>query len=497
MKPRRHRAFILVLFLLLISVIAAADKAEALQFRLGWIDASKNEDGFKVERKRGNGKYVRIATLGANVTSYVDSTVAPGAAYCYRVRAFNRKGSAASSPACATTRADITITKAGTGNGTVVSVPAGINCGATCSANYPGLTVVTLTPIPAPGSVFSGWSGPKDCKNGVVTMNANKQCTAHFQPPGPSLAATGSTTPNPVNPASGAKTAPKPVNLASAAKIAPNPANPAPIAKNNSAATATQPLPVSIGVFRPSTGEWFLDQNGSGFMGACNVASCVRNLGDLCDVPVVGSWTGAPTTSLGLFDRSTASWYLDLNGNGVLDGCEANACRHVYGKPGDVPVVGDWTGGGKTNIGVCRPSSGRWQLDINGDGDFDGCGIDLCSRIFGVPGDLPVVGDWTGAGQTKIGLFRPGTGEWLLDSGDMGESTDCADDCIVFGAPGDLPVVGDWDGAGADKIGVFRPSTGEWMLDLNGDSNWDGCGVDLCLGPFGAPGDLPVVGKWM
>lgn len=483
MKPYRHRAFIRALFFLSISVLAAADKAEALQFRLRWVDASKNEDGFKIERRRNNGKYVRIATLAANVTSYVDSTVAPGSAYCYRVKAYNHGGSAASSPACGTTRADITITKAGTGNGTVVSSPAGINCGSKCSANYPGLAVVTLTPIPAAGSVFSGWSGPKDCKNSIVTMNADKQCTANFKTIGLSLAAKASTTPTPVN-------------LASAAKIAPNPANPAPIAKNNSAATATQPLPVSIGVFRPSTGEWFLDKNGSGLMVDCNGASCVRDLGDLGNVPVVGSWNGAQATSLGLFDRSTASWYLDLNGNGVLDGCEANACRHVYGQAGDVPVVGDWTGGGKTNIGVFRPASGRWQLDINGDGDFDGCRIDFCSRVFGAPGDLPVVGDWTGGGQSKIGVFRPNTGEWLLDSGDMGESTDCADDCIVFGAPGDLPVVGDWDGAGVDKIGVFRPSTGEWLLDLNGDGNWDGCGVDLCFGPFGAPGDLPVVGQW-
>ncbi len=363
MKPHRHRAFILVLFLLLISVVAAADKAEALQFRLGWIDASKNEDGFKIERKRGNGKYVPIATLGVNVTSYVDSTVAPGTAYCYRVRAYNRKGSAASSPACATTRADITITKAGTGNGTVVSIPAGINCGSKCSATYAGLTIVTLSAIPAAGSVFSGWSGPKDCKNSV-TMNANKQCIANFQPLGPSLAANVSTSSNPVNPASGAKSAPNPVNLASAAKIAPNPANPAPIAKNNSAATATQPLPSSIGIFRPSTGEWFLDKNGTGSLDSCRTDSCAGPLGKEGDIPVTGSWMGTQATFLGVFDPDAASWYLDLNGNGILDGCELKACSHVYGKPGDAPVVGDWTGSGTMRIGVFRPGTGEWHFDI-------------------------------------------------------------------------------------------------------------------------------------
>ena len=45
--------------------------------------------------------------------------------------------------------------------------------------------------------------------------------------------------------------------------------------------------------------------------------------------------------------------------------------------------------------------------------------------------------------------------------------------------------------------GLARPSTGEWLLDLNGNATWDGCDIDACLGPFGEPGDLPVVGKWM
>jgi hypothetical protein len=35
-----------------------------------------------------------------------------------------------------------------------------------------------------------------------------------------------------------------------------------------------------------------------------------------------------------------------------------------------------------------------------------------------------------------------------------------------------------------------------WYLDLNGNGKLDACGVDACIGPFGQPGDLPVVGKW-
>ena len=74
----------------------------------------------------------------------------------------------------------LTVTKAGTGTGTVTSSPAGINCGGDCSEIYNSGTVVTLTATPDTLSVFSGWSGDPDCSDGIVTMDADKTCTATF-----------------------------------------------------------------------------------------------------------------------------------------------------------------------------------------------------------------------------------------------------------------------------------------------------------------------------
>jgi Ca2+-binding RTX toxin-like protein len=73
----------------------------------------------------------------------------------------------------------LTANKTGTGNGTLTSSPAGIDCGADCTEDYVGGTNVTITAMPDPGSTFDGWSGDCDV-NGMVTMDTAKSCTATF-----------------------------------------------------------------------------------------------------------------------------------------------------------------------------------------------------------------------------------------------------------------------------------------------------------------------------
>jgi hypothetical protein len=61
---------------------------------------------------------------------------------------------------------------------------------------------------------------------------------------------------------------------------------------------------------------------------------------------------------------------------------------------GDLPVIGDWDGTGKARIGVFRPTTGMWYLDMNGNGKLDHCSVDACRGPFGQLGDLPAVGKW-------------------------------------------------------------------------------------------------------
>jgi hypothetical protein len=79
----------------------------------------------------------------------------------------------------------LTITKAGTGSGTITSDPSGINCGSTCSYQFTFGTNVTLTATPDSGSVFGGWSGDVTDSNStiVVTMDSNRSVIAIFNIP--------------------------------------------------------------------------------------------------------------------------------------------------------------------------------------------------------------------------------------------------------------------------------------------------------------------------
>jgi len=76
---------------------------------------------------------------------------------------------------------DYTLTAQLNGSGSIASSPPGIDCGSTCSAAFREGTKVTLTPVPAAGHVFTGWTG--DCKGTgtcSVTMTKDRTVGAVF-----------------------------------------------------------------------------------------------------------------------------------------------------------------------------------------------------------------------------------------------------------------------------------------------------------------------------
>ncbi len=75
----------------------------------------------------------------------------------------------------------LSVTKLGTGAGTVTSTPAGITCGADCSEVYSHGSVISLAQSATTGSTFAGWGGAcTGTGTCTVTMNQVQNVTATF-----------------------------------------------------------------------------------------------------------------------------------------------------------------------------------------------------------------------------------------------------------------------------------------------------------------------------
>ena len=80
-----------------------------------------------------------------------------------------------------------------------------------------------------------------------------------------------------------------------------------------------------------------------------------------------------------------------------------SARQLIFGMPGAIPITGDFNGDGITDIGGLQ--DGEWFIDLNGNGIWDEG--DLWAKL-GHEGDLPVTGDWDGDGKTDIGILWSG-----------------------------------------------------------------------------------------
>jgi N-acetylneuraminic acid mutarotase len=222
--------------------------------------------------------------------------------------------------------------------------------------------------------------------------------------------------------------------------------------------------------------------------------------GEEGDQIVLGDWNGDGRTKLGVVrpdGTGALGWSLDFNGN-------HNWIVYRFGLPGDTAIAGDWTGDGKDKIGVARADPSvtladgshpmRWVLDRAGTGVWDGTFI-----TFGTSFDVVLVGDWSGDGRTKVGVAGPAangvSATVFLDVN--GDGVAEPSEQFAFGLVGDVIFRGDWTASGTDRLGVARSSSATSVavaLDTNGDHAYDA--GDQAFALAGQDSDEVFVGKW-
>jgi hypothetical protein len=167
---------------------------------------------------------------------------------------------------------------------------------------------------------------------------------------------------------------------------------------------------------------------------------------DVVGTTPVADFDGDGDSDIGVFRPSIGRWFI------------RGGISPTFGQDGDVPVPADYDGDGDTDIAVYRPTTSQWLVRQ---------GI---TATFGQTGDVPVPADYDGDGDTDIAVFRPSIGRWFIRGGAS----------PTFGETGDIPVPADYDGDGDTDIAVFRPTIARWFIRGS-------------ISPtYGQNGDIPV-----
>jgi len=240
----------------------------------------------------------------------------------------------------------------------------------------------------------------------------------------------------------------------------------------------------------------YFDVNGNGVWNGTGAgdASATINASSGAGTMILGDWNSDGIDDAGKVVGT--SYSIDLNGNRIWNGNGGGDRNSTFGIGGPgAPLSGKW-GGGASLIG--KFVADTFYLDSNGNGVWDGGPTDTNSAFASgvAPGGVPLVGDFNGGGSSDISKYV-GTSFFIdLNGNKVWNGNAGGDRNASFGASfgAGIPLIGNWNGVGADEVGVFVNNS--FLLDLNGNGVWDGVGGGDANSSFAAgvaPGGTPFV----
>ncbi len=201
-----------------------------------------------------------------------------------------------------------------------------------------------------------------------------------------------------------------------------------------------------ISVFRPTDGTWYVLARATGAMFGVK-------WGVSTDELAPADYDGDLKTDYAVWRAGAFAYFYILNSS------NGTARVEQFGQTGDDPsIVGDYDGDGKAEPAVYRPGAAAGQQSYfyyrrslnnpNGNTTY---------VPWGTNGDVAARGDYSGDGRLDPTVFRPSNGVWY--SLNLGSSTSTA---LAWGLSTDKLVPADYDADGKTDRAVFR--NGTWFI---------------------------------
>jgi hypothetical protein len=162
-----------------------------------------------------------------------------------------------------------------------------------------------------------------------------------------------------------------------------------------------------LAVWRSGSGTWFIRTSSSAFASWFSV-----RWGAAGDHPVVGDYDGDGRADIAVWRPTTGGWFI-LRSHLAYDSRYPYMVTWGAGSVGDRPLTGDYDGDGATDLTVWRGPTGRWHILPSGRGFAYAYAL-IIDWGLAAAGDLPVVGDFDGDGRSDIGVWRGPLGRWFV-----------------------------------------------------------------------------------
>ena len=185
--------------------------------------------------------------------------------------------------------------------------------------------------------------------------------------------------------------------------------------------------------------------------------------------PIMGDFNGDGRVDRGKYYKETGVWEVALS-EGDEFGAYSNWCSGFGVSTDCEPIISDFNNDGLTDVGVYDRASGDWAIAISDGSQFNPDGNWLTGFNTGEQ-YLPIVGDFNGDTKIDVGTYNESAGVWSVALSGSSFTPD-GDWLTDFGGSDAYDLIsGDFNGDGLTDVGVHHQESGDVSVALcNGSS---------------------------